>query len=240
MDFLETCKKMIAIDSSPANGTGEVVDFIRNLAEEMGFKVQVDEEVHRGKREANILCFPNQISPDVELMLQAHLDTVDPGSFALWERNGRNPFHASIHGGRIYGLGTADSKLDFLCKLYAARKFLEINKTPSFAVVGTFGEQYKMRGAIDLIRHNKIRAKKVLVSQPTGMNLVYAGKGLANIEITIPFSKEEMEMKQAHDAGEGQSAQCKMFKGDLSGQGQGGHAIEKIFDYLEQLPDQIL
>lgn len=242
MEFLEACKELITIDCSPSNGTGDASRFIETLGRELGFTVSVEEEIQRGINEANVLCFNGEKENKVHLMLQTHLDTYDPGSFALWEKTGRNPFHATIHDGFLYGLGVADTKLDFLCKLYAAKKFIGRKAKKSFCVVGTYGEEYNMNGAIRLIRHT-LQADRVLVSEPTNFDLVISGKGLANVEITIPFSVEEMVAKTEHDSGEGQSTQCKIFKGTPAHSSQplsGENAIEKMFRYLDQLPENIL
>ncbi len=242
MDFIEACKKLIEIDSSPSNGTGEVCAFIKDLGESIGFSVQVEEEIQKGTNEANVICFPKEKSDKVHLMLQTHLDTYDPGSFALWEKTGKNPFRATIHDSKIYGLGVADTKLDFLCKLFAAHSFRGRNPQKSFAVVGTYGEEYNMNGSVRLIRHT-LKADRVIVSEPTAFALVTSGKGLANIEITVPFSDEEMQAKADHDNGVGQSAQCKIFKGTPAHSSQpqkGDNAIEKMFEYLKQLPEQML
>ena len=243
MEFIQACKELIAIDSSPSGGTLKAAEFLKTLAESMGFQVKLIEDLQKGVSEANIICFPGEIKEQVHLMLQTHLDTVDPGSFAFWDKNGSNPFNASIHDGTIYGLGAADTKLDFLCKLFAAKDFVSQTGERDFAVVGTYGEEYNMGGAVRLIRHKSLLAEKALVSEPTHFNLVTAGKGLANIEITISFSKEEMEAKLEHDSGEGLSTQCKMFKGVAAHSSQplsGENAIEKLIAYLEQLPDQLL
>ena len=52
MDFIKACKELIAIDSSPTNGTGEVCQFIKKLSESLGFKVRLQEEIQRGIEEA--------------------------------------------------------------------------------------------------------------------------------------------------------------------------------------------
>ncbi len=242
MDFIEACKKLIEIDSSPSNGTGDACQFIKELGQSLGFQVRLEEEIQKGTQEANVICFPGDIQSRVHLMLQTHLDTYDPGSFALWEKTGKNPFHATIHDSKIYGLGVADTKLDFLCKLYAAKKFQNKKPKRSYAIVGTYGEEYNMNGSVRLIRHT-LQADRVIVSEPTAFALVTSGKGLANIEITIPFSDEEMKAKSDHDSGEGQSAQCKIFKGVPAHSSQpqkGENAIEKMFDYIDQLPEHLL
>ncbi len=242
MDFIEACKELISIDSSPSNGTGDASQFVKTLGETLGFTVHVEEEIQRGINEANVICFPGEKEDRVHLMLQTHLDTYDPGAFALWESTGRNPFHATIHDDKIYGLGVADTKLDYLCKLYAAKDFIGKKALKSFAVVGTYGEEYNMNGSVRLLRHT-LQADRVLVGEPTNFDLVTSGKGMANIEITIPFSIEEMQAKTEHDSGEGQSTQCKIFKGVPAHSSQplkGQNAIEKLFRYLQNLPEQIL
>ena len=88
MDFVTACKELISIDTSPSNGTRDACEFLKNLAESMGFQVELEEEVQRGFMQANIMCFPGEPQKEVALMLQTHLDTVDPGPFALWEKNG--------------------------------------------------------------------------------------------------------------------------------------------------------
>ena len=243
MNFLDACKKMIAIDSSASNGTCEVAFFVKELGESLGFQVHLQEEIQKGVKQANVMCFPGRVKNNVHLMLQTHLDTVDPGSFALWKKNDKNPFQISIYNSHLYGLGVADTKLDFLCKLYAAERFIDKKPLRDFAVVGTFGEEYNMNGAIRLIRRKTLISEKVLVSEPTGFDLVYAGKGMANIEITIPFSKEEIQAHRSHNEDESQSTQSRIFRGRSSHSCQphlGINAVESLFRFLENLPDRIL
>ncbi len=243
MNFIDACKELISIDTSPSNGTGEAALFIKELGESLGFQVRLEEEIQKGLKEANVICFPGDIKNHVHLMLQTHLDTVDPGSFALWKENDKNPFHISIHNSRLYGLGVADTKLDFLCKLYGALNFVGQKPLRDFAVVGTFGKEYNMNGAIRLVRHKVLRPERTLVSEPTHFDLVHSGKGLANIEITLPFSQEEMQARQVHNDGEGQSTQSKIFKGHAAHSSQphlGVNAVESLFHFLGQLPHQIL
>ena len=242
MEFMEACKQLIAIDSSPSNGTGELSRFIKKLGEELGFKVYIEENHEQGPQEANVLCFPEERKEKVHLMLQTHLDTYDPGDFALWERTGKNPFQPTIHGGQLYGLGVADTKLDFLCKLYASRKFIGKKSKKAFAIVGTYGEESDMGGSVQLIQ-SSLKADRALVSEPTGFHVAVSGKGLARFEITIPFSPEERAARKKHDRGEGQSTHCKIFKGVAAHSSQpleGENAIEKMLNYLDHLPSNLL
>ena len=44
MDFLDACRKIIGIDSSPAAGTIEVARFVEQLAVSMGLHVELQIE----------------------------------------------------------------------------------------------------------------------------------------------------------------------------------------------------
>lgn len=118
LDFIQACRKLISFDSSPLQSTVEVVNYIAQLATEHGLCVEIQTEIQNGIEQSNILirCQPFQPG-DQEFLLQTHLDTVDPGSFSMWKKNSFNPFDAVISDGKIYGLGAAEVKLDFLCKL---------------------------------------------------------------------------------------------------------------------------
>jgi succinyl-diaminopimelate desuccinylase len=133
----------------------------------------------------------------------------------------------------MYGLGVAEGKLDFLCKLEAARLFAGKKLKRAFVLVATYGSQRGMAGAIKLVRKKKIRAKWALVGSPTNLELITAAQGLAAIEVFVPFSEEEKEYRRRHDVQESSSSQSRMFGG------KGDNAIMKMLAYLQQLPEGI-
>lgn len=238
MEFLEAAQKIISIESTPTQGTVEVVYFLKKLAEGMGFTVKIVEEVSGGVSQANIVITPN--SRPQALMLQNHLDTIDPGSFALWTKTGFNPFQASIRGGHIYGLGSADVKLDFLCKLFAMKKTNWSPLKSSVALLGTFGEEQHMRGAIKAVRERLVKPTLALIGEPTDLNIVYASKGIARIEIIIPYKGRVID-EWGEDEVTG-SSQSKIFQGRAAHSSNpelGENAVVKMLEYLQQLPKTI-
>lgn len=238
MEFLEAAKKIISIDSSPSQGNAEVVSFLKTLAQQFGFGVNVTEEVFGGVTQANIAIQPN--NKKQKLLLQTHLDTVDPGSFALWTKTGNNPYQASIRGEKIYGLGAADSKLDFLCKLYAMKRTNWDQLSGNATLLGTFGEEGGMRGAIKAVRERLVASSPALIGEPTDLHVIYAGKGIAQIEIIIPFSSRQID-EWGDDSLSG-STQSKIFQGRAAHSSSpelGENAIEKMLEYLEKLPEEI-
>ena len=242
MDFIEICRQFISIDSSPSIGNFEAAQFASQIAKSWGLDVEIQEETHNGSAQANIIVRANSDRPANEFMLQTHLDTVDPGNFALWTKTGANPFSASIYQEAIYGLGSAEVKLDFLCKLRALAQLKEEKFKLPPVVVGTYGEELGMPGAVKLLRKKKVNATLALVGEPTEMRLLYAGKGFAVVDIEIPFSREELDFRREHDTNERSSSQSKIFLGKSahsSSPQHGESAILKMLQYLSKLPDGI-
>lgn len=245
MELIELCRKFISLDSSPGHGNADLARMAAEVARAAGLEVEIQDETHAGLSQANLIARPAGLGrPSSELMLQTHLDTVDPGPFQMWAQNGQNPFDAIIMEGRIYGLGAADVKLDFVCKLLALKEMASQKswKLPP-VLVGTFGEETGMGGALKLIRKNKVAAKMALIGEPTDLRLVNAAKGFATVEIQIPFSDEEQDYRQQHDLRESTSTQSRIFHGKAAHSSVphlGESAIRKMLEFLSQLPDGVV
>lgn len=244
MNFIETCRKMISFDTTPQCGTLDLVQWLAEICRQRGLVVEIHEEVSNDQSQANIIVRPTAQRPGVEFLLQTHLDTPDPGHFGLWTETGNNPFDAHIIENKIYGLGAADTKLDFLCKLEALSAFSKDTdwRLPP-VLVGTFGEETGMNGALKLIRKNKFSAKMALIGEPSDMRLITAGAGLAAVEIQIPYSEEEKNYRYDHNLRESTSSQCRIFHGKSAHSSTphlGESAIKKMLDYLLQLPESIV
>lgn len=244
MSLVELSRKILSFDTSPTHGTAELVEWLRLESEARGLFVETQHERVNDISQANIIIRPISERPDQELLLQTHLDTQDPGPFGLWVENGHNPFDATIKDNRIYGLGAADVKLDFLCKLEALSQFPRNQKWRLPPVlVGTFAEEMGMIGTLRLIRKNKISTKMALIGEPSEMAVITAGQGIANVEIRIPYSEDEKNYRIEHNLRESTSTQSRMFNGKAAHSSMphlGESAIKKMFDYLEMLPENIV
>ncbi len=243
MNLIETSRHLVGLDSTPSRGTREVGEFAANLCREAGFQVEVDLENLNGLEQMNVIARPKGSTPaGGEIMLQTHLDTVEAGNFGAWTKTQSNPFSASIYNDVLYGLGVADAKLDFLCKLEALKEVGSQNWRHPPALVTTYGAKVGMAGAIKLMRRKRVKAVAALVGEPTGMVLGHAGQGLAVLEVSIPFSDEEARYREHHDETESSSSQSKIFVGKAahsSEPGLGENAIVKMLEYLAQLPSGI-
>lgn len=244
MDFVESCRKFIALDSSPTRGNKELATWAAELSRSRGLTVEIQDEILGDREQSNIIARPVSERPSLEFLLQTHLDTSDPGPFGFWTETGHNPFDAHIIENKIYGLGTADVKLDFLCKLEAISSFPKSTKWKLPPVlVGTYGEELGMTGALKLIRKNKISAKMALVGEASDLQLITAGKGMVHVEVRIPYSEEERNYRFEHNLRESTSTQSRIFNGKSAHSSTpqlGESAVRKMLDYLMQLPDGIV
>ena len=243
MNFIEACRQLIAIDSTPSHGNRELARWAAAFCRQRGLHVEEQEEIVGDLEQVNIIARPIGERPPAEFLLQTHLDTVDPGPFSLWTLTGSNPFDAHIIDGKIYGLGAADVKLDFLCKLEAISSFGKDRawRLPP-VLVGTFGEESGMQGALKLIRKNKIAAKMALIGEPSDLQLINAAKGFASVEVRIPFSDEEIAYRNEHNLRESTTTQSKLFRGKAAHSSMphlGDSAVVKMMEYLQMLPDSV-
>lgn len=243
MEFVEALRKAISYDTTPTHGNRDYARWLAQVASQSGFAVEVMEEYQNDLEQANVIIRPavTQAQIDEEIMFQAHLDTTDPGSFSLWEKNHFNPYDASIVDGSIYGIGAADVKLDFLCKIWALQKFPASTqwKVPP-VLIGTYGEETGMQGILKLIRKNKFKSRYAVIGEPTDLKIVTAAKGIASVEIRIPLTPEEIEFRSQHNLSESTSTQSKMFHGRSAHSSMpqmGDSAIIKMLDYLLQIPE---
>lgn len=244
MDFVEACRALIALDSTPLQGNRRVVDWLTQRAIDLGFFVELQEESTGDIPQANIFIRPVQGRPGLEMMYQTRLDTPDPGPFGLWKKNANNPFDAHIIEGHIFGLGAASCKLDFICKLEALTKMKAKNPTWKLppVLVGTYGCEDGMGGSLKVIRKNMVSCRMAVIGEPSNLQVLSAGKGMARVQIRVPFEADEIRFRDEHNMRESTSTMSKTFQGrsaPSSSPHLGDSAIQKMFQYLEQLPEHI-
>jgi acetylornithine deacetylase len=119
-----------------------------------------------------------------ELALVCHTDTVpfDPE----WAEAVR----PVIRGGKLYGRGSCDVKGFLACVLAAVSK---VKVAKPLAVVLTADEEVGCVGAKFLARKKVLRARHMVIGEPTGLRPVCAGKGYGLAEIIV-------RGKEAHSA----------------------------------------
>ncbi len=201
--FLEEAKRIIRINSVSANGNEEIANYVAALMQDRGLKTQVQHVTHSNedisKRQFNVIGIMGDPLSDRKirkgLLLNTHLDTVSPGIVQNWSETGGDPFAATLKDGKIFGLGTADVKLDLLCKLHAIERFRERKLKNPIYLVGTCGEEIGMFGAKYLIKSLSLNPKYVLVGEPSELKVVYAHKCLNIFRVSIGYQLVERDAR---------------------------------------------
>lgn len=182
MDLLATARQIIALDSRSSVSDRAVVDVLAPLCRLAGLDAHLQREYREGVPQYNLIASRGPRDAGT-LMLATHLDTVPPGDPALWTETGGDPFAPTERDGCLYGLGTADVKLDFLCKLAALERLAGETLRRGVLLVGTYGEETGRYGAELLVRELHPLPALALVGEPSDLAPVTAHKGYLEIHV---------------------------------------------------------
>src|SRR5579863_6478644 len=117
-DLIRAASALIAAPSSADRGNLAVVPVVSQLTDQAGLELQVLPSA--GGRDANLLVGRPGGSDREPLLLITHTDTVEPGPPERWTAT--QPLQAKVDGDRLYGLGSADVKVDLCAKLLALER----------------------------------------------------------------------------------------------------------------------
>jgi succinyl-diaminopimelate desuccinylase len=201
--WLEKAKKLIAINSETHRGNEELVNYLSELMKDIGMEVQLQQvpvsQESFSKRQFNLIGILGDTLVDSKnkkgILFNTHLDTVSPGIVSYWTECQQNPFQMTLKDQDLYGLGVADVKLDFLCKLTAISKFKNARLKAPLYLVGTCGEEQGMFGAKYLIQSRVLNPKFVLVGEPSQMKVITAHKSLNIFSITFDYQAHSKDAK---------------------------------------------
>ncbi len=117
--------------------------------------------------------------PRAELTLVCHTDTVPFPS--EWSEAVR----PAIRDGKLYGRGSCDVKGFLACVLAVVRELDTARFTRPLAVVLTADEEVGCVGAKHLAASRAFESRFVIIGEPTGLAVAYAGKGYGLAEILV-------------------------------------------------------
>lgn len=229
-DLLEEAKKIISINSITYESNKAIADYICSLLSPLDLEVKLQRGEHHGKEQFNVVA---KKGPEMGegLLFNAHLDTVSPGDFSLWDKTGGNPFRATIQDDKIYGLGTADVKLDILCKIKALEKFKGRAFKNPFVLTATYGEESGLVGVRKLVEENWLSQslRYAVVGEPSNLSIVYAHKGF----LVLEFKLVDTQAKKA-------TVEEPIYRIDFLGRAAhsstpqlGINAVQKALDFLK-------
>ncbi len=185
--LLEWCQRLIAFPSVTTSGTRGIAEFCaaRMLASSGITARLIPSSLHGEDNVTLMAVIPGREDSAIPLVFNTHLDTVPPGDPALWTACGGEPLRPHIEGDRIYGLGAADTKLDFAAKVTA---LTGSRPRRTVFLIGSFGEERGLLGAKEMAsRHLLPDRGMAYVGEPSGLSVVTAHKGLIVFGLGIGF-----------------------------------------------------
>ena len=209
MDLLNLARDLIAADTVSHKGTLAAVSVLKPLYAQAGLSPRVQEVIRGNVHHLNLLGTLPGGDPR-GLLLVTHLDTVDAGPHELWTETDGDPYRLTQKGDRWYGLGSADTKLDSLCKLFAVAEFKHQPLKRSVQLLGTFEEEVGGKGARYFVQSPEFKARFVACSEPSELKIIRAHKGYAVVKVRFnfpncpvipgPFEEVVFEGKSAHSS----------------------------------------
>ncbi|MGY4690896.1 M20 family metallopeptidase [Salibacterium sp. K-3] len=181
MDPVTFLQKLVALDTTnPPGNENKIAEVLEHAASEAGLAwYRVPLESGRSN-----LIIEWGTGEEVDLLLSAHMDTVQTGSLDGWRYD---PFGGEIEDGRMFGRGTTDMKSG-LAAMYLALQQVkeEIGRTDKKIVLAlTAGEEVDCIGAKKLQEDLDFsKVKQVLIAEPTDNELALGHKGALFVKLT--------------------------------------------------------
>ena len=190
LDLLSWAKRFVATPSVSRDGNVAIVRLASELLRSLGFEPRTDRVLDEGVEQFNVIVDlkpPGGAADAAEgLLLLTHLDTVPPGDLTAWTATGGDPWQPTVDGDRLYGLGSADAKVDLVCKAAALASVDRARLRRRVRLVGTFGEEIGLRGARHFAKRGGTRGfGYALIGEPSELAAIRAHKGYAVFEARV-------------------------------------------------------
>jgi acetylornithine deacetylase len=207
LDLAAWAERFVATPSVSSLGNAAVARLARELLAQLGIPGRVEAAEVDGVRHHTVLAElgPAQRAPG--LLLVTHLDTVPPGDPSDWTATGGDPYRPRREGDRLYGLGSADVKPDFVCKAAALAELGPRRLCRPVRLVGTFGEEIGLLGARWLADSGLLADMRwALVGEPCDLVAIHAHKGYAKFEAHVRCARRRASGASARALVRGESA----------------------------------
>lgn len=186
MNVVAWAERFIATPSVSRDGNAAIAECARELLAEAGVEARLLPCDVDGVTHYTVIGDLGPADAADGLLLLTHLDTVPGGDPAAWTATGGDPWRPTRDGDRLYGRGSADAKVDLVCKVAALAELDPAALCRPVRVVGTFAEEIGLLGARELVRsggHHGFRS--ALVGEPSELVGITAHKGYAVFRATV-------------------------------------------------------
>lgn len=173
--------KLIRFETVPGKPTIELISWIADFLRAQGAAVEILHAQEEGQA-----ALWARLGPDVPggVVLAGHVDVVSTKG-QTWSSD---PFSLTERDGNLYGRGTCDMKGFIACALSFAERIARAPLTKPLFIALTYGEETRMKGAVQLtswLKERDTQVDFVWLGEPTELNVVTAHKGVTTFSTTI-------------------------------------------------------
>jgi acetylornithine deacetylase/succinyl-diaminopimelate desuccinylase family protein len=176
---------LIRLDSqNPPGNESAIAGFVRDHLKGLGVRTKA----HLfAKNRVNIIGSLPCKKGSRSLLITPHLDTVPAGK--SW---GFEPLRATVAGGRMYGLGTTDCKVNLACALEAINVIVDGNIRLDYELIfaATADEESGSElGLIPLLNKGILKPDAAVVLDADDFEIVITQKGLMHLKVKVKGKK---------------------------------------------------
>jgi acetylornithine deacetylase/succinyl-diaminopimelate desuccinylase-like protein len=199
IDLIGWAERFIATPSVSRQGNAQIAALAADLAAEAGLLAKLDGQSLDGVTQVTLRADLGPQDAGGGLLLLTHLDTVPPGELSEWTETGGDPFRPTRRGDRLYGLGSADAKVDLICKIAALASIDPARLRRPVRLVGTYAEEIGLLGARDFVERGGTEGMRyALVGEPSELVAIRAHKGYAVFDARIDLEPLAVEIGAEH------------------------------------------
>ncbi|MGW8318230.1 MAG: M20 family metallopeptidase [Candidatus Promineifilaceae bacterium] len=177
-DCVDFARRLIQTPSMPGR-EGTIANLVADELRQLGFdEVGLDDV-------GNVTGRVEGREPELEaLVLNAHLDHVDPGEPSLWPVP---PYSAEVVDGRILGRGACDMKGPLAVQVYGLAALLRAGERPRRTTVfsGVVEEEVGGAGALHWVKNLDYPVALILLGEPSSNHLSLGHRGILEMWVTF-------------------------------------------------------
>lgn len=175
--IVETASEMIRIPSLSLQ-EGEMAAYTEKKMKELGYdEVIID-------RYGSVFGVMHGTGGGSSVMMNCHLDVVDAGDAAKWERD---PFGGEVAEGRIWGRGASDTKGTFAIQVYVPAILKEAGLLPKgdLIVAGVVAEENAGFGSMMHTREGRFLTDYCILGEASENDIAVGSRGRFCVVVTV-------------------------------------------------------
>jgi putative selenium metabolism hydrolase len=163
---------------SPSGQEGECAELVLAKMQQLGYDQAWADEAGNA-----IGCFRGSGAGQA-VLLNGHLDHVDPGPESSWLFP---PYAGAVANGRLHGRGAADMKGGLAAAVYSAAILQQLGCRPAgdLIVAAVVQEEVGGLGTVLLLSSQHVRPKLAIVAEPSSLQLRRGHRGRAELLVDI-------------------------------------------------------